>query len=130
LNFSLEVENLKSDEKDLDKNAYKAMKTKEFKEIFYQLVWSKVIHELGNKYLIKTHGNLTIAGITRAVNMNVSCIVNNDSTITCTGSQRLKMSDYKIHPPSFMMGAMKTGDAVTLDFIFVYKKENLTDKLF
>jgi polyisoprenoid-binding protein YceI len=88
-----------------------------------------VLHELGNNYLIKAHGNLTIAGVTIAVKMDVYCRVNNDSTITCTGSEKLKMSDYKIHPPSFMMGAMKTGDAITLDFILVYKKEIKIDKL-
>ena len=130
LTFSLEVENLKSNEKALDKNAYKAMKTNEYKDIVYQLVWSKVLHELGNKYLIETHGNLTIAGVTRAVKMDVYCLVNKDSTITCTGSEKLKMSDYKINPPSFMMGAMKTRDAITLDFILVYKKGNMIDKLF
>jgi len=130
LNFSLEVENLKSNEKELDKNAYKAMKANEYRDIVYQLVWSKVVHGKGNKYLIEAHGNLTIAGVTRSVKMNVYCIVNKDSTITCTGSEKLKMSDYKIHPPSFMMGAMKTGDAITLDFILIYKKENIIDKLF
>ena len=130
LTFSLEVENLKSKEKALDKNAYKALKANEYREIIYQLLWSKVLHKTGNKYLIEAHGNLTIAGITRAVTMDVSCIVNKNSTITCTGSEKLKMSDYKINPPSFMMGAMKTGDEITLDFILVYKKENKNDKLF
>ena len=130
LTFSLEVENLKSNEKALDKNAYKAMKTNEYKDIFFQLVWAKVVHKTENKYFIETHGNLTIAGITRAVKMDVYCMVNKDSTITCTGSEKLKMTDYKINPPSFLMGAMKTGDAITLDFILVYKKENKNDKLF
>jgi hypothetical protein len=32
------------------------------------------------------------------------------------------MSDYDVEPPSLMWGAIKTGDAVTLDFEVVYKK--------
>ena len=32
------------------------------------------------------------------------------------------MSDYQMKPPSFMLGAMKTGDAITLDFVLVYTK--------
>jgi hypothetical protein len=55
--------------------------------------------------------------------MDVYCVMNKDSTITCTGSDKLKMSDYQVKPPTFMMGAMRTGDAITLDFTMVYKKE-------
>jgi hypothetical protein len=54
--------------------------------------------------------------------MDVSCVVNKNKTITCTGSDKLKMSDYQVKPPSFMLGAMKTGDAISLDFTMVFKK--------
>jgi len=53
--------------------------------------------------------------------MDVYCIVNKDATITCSGSEKLNMTDYNVKPPSFMFGAMTTGDAVTLDFNVVYK---------
>jgi len=32
------------------------------------------------------------------------------------------MTDYQVKPPTFMGGAMKTGDALTLDFTMVYNK--------
>ncbi len=124
LNFSLVAENLKSDDEELDKNAYKALKTDEFKDISYMLVTSKVIRNKENKYLIQTLGNLTIAGVSRSIKMDVNCTVNEDSTISCIGSEKLKMSNYNVKPPTFMFGAMKTGDAITLDFILIYKKEN------
>jgi polyisoprenoid-binding protein YceI len=122
LTFSLVVQNLKSDEKKLDKNAYKALKTDRYKDIYYKLKSSKVIPQKENKYLIQAHGNLSIAGVTKEVTMDVYCVVNKDETITCTGSDKLKMSDYQVKPPTFMLGAMKTGDAITLDFTLVYKK--------
>jgi len=34
------------------------------------------------------------------------------------------MTDYNVKPPSFMFGAMKTGNTVTLDFTVVYKNQN------
>jgi polyisoprenoid-binding protein YceI len=123
LTFSLAAQNLKSGQKGLDNNAYKALKTEQYQNIVYKLLSATVSDQKENRYLIKTQGNLTIAGVTKEVSMDVYCVMNKDSTITCTGSDKLKMSDYQVKPPTFMMGAMKTGDAITLDFTMVYKKD-------
>lgn len=120
LTFSLPVTNLKSKKKGLNKNAYEALKTDTYKNITYALLSAKVSPEKDNKVLIKTTGNLTISGVTREVAMDVYCVVNKDASISCSGTEALKMSDYKVEPPSFMLGAMKTGDAITLDFTLVY----------
>lgn len=122
LSFSLAVINLKSGESGLDKNAYKALKSNDFKSINYKLISASVSPDKGNKFLIKTHGSLTIAGVTKEVIINVLAVINADETITCTGSEKLNMTDYGVKPPKFMLGAMKTGDAITLDFTLVYKK--------
>jgi polyisoprenoid-binding protein YceI len=122
LNFSLEVKNLKSGESGLDKNAYKALKTGTYKDILYKLTSAKVSLVKDNRYLVKALGTLTIAGVTKTVDMDVYCVVNEDATITCTGSDKLNMTDYHVKPPTFMLGAMKTGDAITLNFTLVYKK--------
>jgi len=121
--FALEVKDLKSDSKGLDKNAYKALKSDEYKDIHYILKSAKVSPEKDGKYLLETHGKLTIAGVTKEIMMDVYCIINKDGTITCTGSDKLNMTDYNVKPPTFMLGAMKTGDAITLDFTLVYKKQ-------
>lgn len=120
LSFSLPVSNLKSDKSGLDKNAYKALKTDQHKNIDYQLSSASMSTE--QKGLIETEGNLTIAGVTKEVAMNVYCVVNKDSTISCTGSEKLKMTDYQVKPPTFMLGAMSTGDDITLNFTVVFKK--------
>jgi len=122
LTFSLPVEHLKSDKKGLDNNAYKALKSDRFANIVYKLKSATVSAEKDNKYLVKTKGSLSIAGVTKEIALDVYCVVNKDATITSTGSYKMKMSDYKIKPPSFMFGAMKTGDNITLDFTLVYEK--------
>jgi polyisoprenoid-binding protein YceI len=123
LSFALEVKDLKSDNKGLDKNAYKALKSDEHKDIHYKLTSAEMSPEKDGKYLLKAHGKLSIAGVTKENDMNVYCVINKDGTITCTGSDKLNMTDYKVKPPTFLMGAMKTGDAITLDFVVVYKKQ-------
>jgi polyisoprenoid-binding protein YceI len=122
LTFSLAVADLKSGESGLDKNAYKALNAKEYKDIDYKLLSATITSEGENKFLIKAHGNLTIAGVTKQVLMDVHCVVNKNGNITCTGSETLNMTDYAVKPPKFMLGAMKTGDAITLDFTLVYTK--------
>jgi hypothetical protein len=122
LSFSLPVMSLKSGENGLDKNAYKALKSDKYKTIGYTLTSSTLTLQKGESYLAKTQGKLSIAGVTRPITMDVLCTVNKDETINCSGSYTLKMTDYQVKPPTFFLGAMKTGDAVTLDFTLVYKK--------
>jgi len=125
LTFSLAVANLKGSESGLNKNAYKALKANEYKDIDYKLLSATITPEKDNKYLIKARGNLTIAGVTKEVTMDVEGVVNENKTITCTGSEKLNMTDYAVKPPKFMLGAMTTGDAITLDFTLVYKKATI-----
>lgn len=122
LTFTLAVAQLKSDDKKLDKNAYKALKGETFRNIVYKLKSATIQKGAGNAYVLKTTGSLSIAGVTKQVSMDVHCIVNKDATISCTGTEQLKMSDYGVKPPTFMLGAMKTGDNVSLNFNIVYSK--------
>lgn len=119
LTFNLIVKDLKSDSKGLDKNAYKALKTDEFKNIHYILSTS-ILFPQKNGYLFKTKGRLTVAGVTKGIAMDMHVVVNANNTITCKGSCTLKMTDYDVEPPSFMLGIMKTGDDTTLDFAVTY----------
>jgi polyisoprenoid-binding protein YceI len=73
-------------------------------------------------YLFQSYGKLTIAGVTRDIKMDVHSIINPDGTVTCKGSYKLNMTDYNVEPPSFMFGAMTTGDALTLNFEVIYTK--------
>ncbi len=123
LTFSVEVEDLKSDKKGLDKNAYKALKTDQYKDVHYKLQSATISPDGENKYLVKANGKLTIAGVTKEVTMDVYCVINKNATISCTGSDKLNMTDYNVKPPTFMLGAMKTGDEITFKFTLVFKKE-------
>lgn len=121
LSFTLHVEDLKGESNGLNKNAYEALKSGEFKDICYQLTSSTISAEKGG-YLIKSNGKLTIAGVTKEITMDVHGVVNDDGSLTSTGSYQLNMTDYNVDPPSFMWGAMKTGNAITMQFMVVYKK--------
>ena len=120
LTFTVPVENLKSDKKKLDETAYKALKASEHREIEFALTSAVIKPIQKDKYMIVASGNLNIAGVTQVVTMMVSCLVNPDKSLTCTGSKKLKMSDFKVAPPSFL-GFMKTGDEIAIEFTFQLK---------
>lgn len=123
LTFTIKVKDFKSDSKGLYKNAYKALKANMYKKIYYELSSSTRFPEKGG-YLLHANGKLTIAWITKDMIMDVHIIVNENGTIACKGSYKLNMTDYNVDPPSFLLGAMKTGDAITIGFDVIYIKQN------
>lgn len=122
LSFSLPIQNLKSGKKKMDKNAYKALNEDQYSAIVFKLVSANVFPQKDDKYKMDIHGNLSIAGITKSIDMEVYCKINSDRSITCSGSKKLRMTEYKVQPPVFMSGAMKTGDEITVDFVLFFIK--------
>ena len=118
LSFALPVTNLKSKESLMDKRAYKALKSQEFSKITFKLTNAKVNSA---QKTIAISGNLSIAGVTNLINLQSTYSVNADESITCKCSKTFKMSDYKIKAPSFMLGALRTGDPVTIEILLKLK---------
>ena len=116
LSLSIPVKSLKSGENLLDTSAYKAMNAEEYTHVNFKMTSSTVTSQGGNKYLIKATGQLTISGVAKEVTLTANGVLNADRSLSVSGSQKIKMSDFGIKPPSFMMGALKTGDNLTIDF--------------
>ncbi|MCC8424915.1 YceI family protein [Mucilaginibacter sp. UR6-11] len=119
--FSLNAKSLKSEHESMDNRTYKTMKADQYPKVTYKLISAVVTPVQKNKYTIKATGDLTIAGVTQTIVMNVSAVVNADNTISCSGSENIKLTDYKIDPPSFMLGAMKVKNDLTIQFNLTYK---------
>ena len=118
LKFSMEAESLKSDKTMMDNNAYKALKTASAKNIVFVLSSSNISQQNETTYQIKATGKLTIAGTTRETDVVANVKYNpSDRSYTITGTKKLKMTDYNVKPPSFMLGTVKTGDEISISFI-------------
>ncbi len=122
LNLSVPVQDLKSGKSSMDSKAYSALKVKQFNAIVFTLTSATISPEPKNKFQVETKGNLSIAGVTRPVSLQVGCGLDAVGTITCSGSEKLKMTDYQIKPPVYMLGALKTGDELTIGFTVTVKK--------
>jgi polyisoprenoid-binding protein YceI len=121
VNFSIVVETLKSEHKAMDKNTYKAMNTDKYPGITFVAASSSIKPAGSDSYTVTAHGKLTIASVTKEVDVIATCKVNSDNSINCTGSFKFKMTEYKVTPPSIMFGMIKVGDGITFKFNFNLK---------
>jgi hypothetical protein len=127
------VRSLKSKEKDgrlysdaMDEIMYGKLLEPANKRITYTLT-SLALKEqprgASDPLLCEATGNLVVAGVTKAINMPVSVVLDSRGYIQFAGSVKAKMTDFKIEPPSPSLGgvSIKTGDEVTLRFVWWVK---------
>ncbi len=67
-------------------------------------------------FTIRTTGQLTIAGATQPVQMDVKGKAIDGGRFRFTGQHALKMTDFGVDPPTALLGTLKTGDQVTVHF--------------
>lgn len=122
LDFTVKAESLKSGKSGMDKNTYKALNTDKHKQITYKL--NKVNNidcvTTGN-CKVTTSGTLTIAGNSKPIEITFDAKVTGDK-ITFTGNRAIKMSEYKVDPPTAMFGTITTGDQITIKFTSTFNK--------
>ena len=75
---------------------------------------------VADPYRYEAVGNLCVAGVTNVITMPVAVLPDADGRIQFAGSVKMKMTDFKIEPPSPSLGgvSIKTGDDVTLRFVW------------
>lgn len=94
-----------------EKNPYIIFKMKAFTQ--------KVV---GTDILMAVEGDLTMNGFTNLIMLSVTGKTLPGGDIQFTGSRSLKMTDYKMKPPTAMMGTIKVGDEVTVKFDLTISK--------
>ncbi len=122
LTVTVPAEALKSEHSGMDKNAYKALKTSANPTITFVLTSATVTPIDANSVTVKATGKLTIAGFTKEIVLVTVCKVNADKSVSVSGSQKISMTDYKVDPPTFMFGAVKTGNDITLKLSLTIRK--------
>lgn len=122
LSFSMDPTSLKSGKESMDDNAYKALKTSNYKVIKFVASSGTITPAGGANYTVKASGVMTIAGSSVNTDVVATCTLGADGTITCNGLKAIKMTQYGVKPPTFMMGTIKTGDDLNIKFKAVLKK--------
>lgn len=118
--FTIGCETLKSGHSGMDKNAYKALDTKANPNITFTQTGAGTLTQVdAHTYQLKAIGTLNIAGTAKQTEVIATCKYNPaDKSFTISGNKKFKMTDYKVTPPTALLGTIKTGDDITIEYSF------------
>ena len=106
------------------------LKVKDNPTIKYTMTeWKPKERKAGEPLQFDTKGDLTVAGVTKPIEMVVTLTPEGDK-LKATGSKELKMTDFGMKPPApaLGLGLIKTADEVkvTFDWITARKGDKKT----
>jgi len=121
-NGQIAVEDLKSGKMGMDGICYDALKYEDFPVIKFFLKTIDKIDPVTGKVTDKF--NVTIAGVTKPMTIQGVFTDLKNGQLRIIGEQKMKMSDFKVDPPTALFGTIKTGDDITLEFNIAMKNKN------
>lgn len=119
------VRSIKSGEKLMDSKTYDTFDADKNPNITFRLTEVNSLHVEGNQVNVTVSGNLTMAGVTRKISLKSTGSSTKAGVFEFSGSVALKMTDFKMKPPTAMMGLMKVGDAITLKYDVSFENPQL-----
>lgn len=116
LEVYIDSESLKSGKNAMDKKTYKALKTDKFKSIKFKMLEVKSNKKIDDStYEMRLVGEMTICGETKMKTIDF-LLSKTGNALNATGSCAMKMTDFNIEPPTALLGAITTGDDITIKF--------------
>jgi hypothetical protein len=115
----IEVKNLESGKKDMDKKMYEAMNADRVPTIQYQLKELALMDDARADQQVFdawTSGTLTINNVARDLKMPMRLTVVDAQHLRISGETALKMTDFKVKPPTALLGAIRSGDRIKVQF--------------
>lgn len=119
LEVIIPVKSIESGKNLMNKKLYKALKADDYANIHFKM--TRVLALKADD--IKLKGLLTIAGESKPIELRA--LLKKDSKgYFVEGGYSLKMSEYNVEPPEALMGTIKTGDEIRIEYK-TYLKESL-----
>jgi polyisoprenoid-binding protein YceI len=115
------VKSIKSGKGLMDSKTYDAFDSEKNPLITFQLTDIAPIKATGKDVETIASGNISMAGVSKKISFKSTGKIEADGSYEFKGSVPLKMSDFKMKTPTAMMGMLKTGDAVTINFTVSFK---------
>ncbi len=106
----------------MDERTHSTLKADKYPEITFAFVKVVSTQQSGGETVMVITGNLTLGGVTKATDLTLRIKALPNGDLQIKGSKKLLMSTHGIKPPSFMLGAMKVADEVTLTYDVILKK--------
>jgi polyisoprenoid-binding protein YceI len=121
--IKIAVTGIKSKEgKKMDNKTYETFKSGQNPYIVYTLSNAVVKVNASNVVTIEASGKLTMAGNSQSVPLSLSGKKLPNGDLQLSVSKKLKMTDYKMEPPVMLLGTIKVGNEITVEFDFVLER--------
>ena len=115
------VKSIKSGKGLMDSKTYDAFESDKNPLITFQMTDATSFKLTGKDVEAIVNGNITMAGNTKKISIKSTGKVLADGSFQFKGSVPLKLSEFKMKSPTALMGMLKTGDAVTINFDVTFK---------
>jgi hypothetical protein len=113
------VGSLRCGDPHMEDNLRESLKADRFPVIRYRFGDARAVHGVpAGHHLLVAKGTLTVAGITRGVDLVVRATATPEGDLRAVGSLPLRMSDFGIEPPSAFFGIVQSKDDIVVRFDF------------
>lgn len=123
VHVEIPVDSLKSDNNGLNRRMYEALKADVHPTMTYRLERAEIrtgqtadASGSGASLIVETAGVLTVAGVDRTVDIPMQVTRLPGDGLEVSGETSLKMTEFGIEPPRAMLGALRTGDTVKVQW--------------
>ncbi|HTO91678.1 MAG TPA: YceI family protein [Candidatus Sulfotelmatobacter sp.] len=117
VDLDVPVTSLKSEKSGLDKNLWKDLKAEQYPSVKFHLTHYVVSPAgvPGDTMQIRAEGTLEVAGVQRPDTLEARAFRASEG-VWLEGSEPLLMSEFGIHPPAMMLGALKVADRIVVRY--------------
>jgi polyisoprenoid-binding protein YceI len=113
--FNCQSSSIISENSIMTNKTHNALQVDKYLEIIFKLISVNNLSSQNGSFSGTLVGDLVLAGITRRISLAFTGI-HAGNKISIKGSKDLNLNDFHIKPPTAMMGALKTGEQVTISF--------------
>lgn len=111
------IQNMECGKNTMNRKLREAFKAEDHPELTFSAKEITVTNEgSGSAPTLIARGNLTMAGVTRSIEVSATGEQVGDNRLKFSGQHELDMTDYKMDPPTAVFGTIRTGDVVTVHF--------------
>jgi polyisoprenoid-binding protein YceI len=107
----------------MNEHMYNALRSRQHPTIRFQLSGYEVGAVKDGQVPLRIHGELTLAGVTRPIDLEGHATPAPDGGLRVRGRYPLRMTDWGVRPPTLMLGTLKVGESVVIRFDFALQRQ-------
>jgi len=108
-----------SDGRAMTRDLHETFNKENHPRIVFELKEILELEAVENGYRIRASGELSMAGHTRTIELEVDGEVLDDEKIEFSGTKTMLMTDWEMSPPTALLGVLRTRDEVEVEFRIV-----------